>query len=300
MPPRADLCLAWNWEHDVSFVNLLLDACHGAGITLMQVTADSVDEVASRLAADSPAFAVLFDRASDTDPRFLRLVDHAQRHGCHQINTHARAVACRNKASMHLEFITAGLNTPHTIIIPSHAEHADLPGLDLAVLGEQFFIKPAHGGGGEGVIRHARTQHDVERARHAFPGDRYLVQEWVMPAWLGGRPAWFRVLYCMGDVYPCWWDPSTHVYDPVSEAEEFRHNVGGLRGVAHVIAWVSKLDLFSTEIAQIDDGRLVVVDYVNDPVDLRLRSATLDGVPDDLVQRIVNRLVARVVNLVSS
>jgi hypothetical protein len=49
--------------------------------------------------------------------------------------------------------------------------------------------------------------------------------------------------------------------------------------------------LFSTEIAITSDGRFVIVDYVNDPIDLRLQSKALDGVPDEIVKDITERLV---------
>jgi hypothetical protein len=49
--------------------------------------------------------------------------------------------------------------------------------------------------------------------------------------------------------------------------------------------------LFSTEIAITSDGRFVIVDYVNDPIDLRLQSKASDGVPDDIVEDIAARLV---------
>jgi hypothetical protein len=49
--------------------------------------------------------------------------------------------------------------------------------------------------------------------------------------------------------------------------------------------------LFSTEITITSDGRFVIVDYVNDPIDLRLQSKAFDGVPDDIVKDITERLV---------
>jgi hypothetical protein len=41
----------------------------------------------------------------------------------------------------------------------------------------------------------------------------------------------------------------------------------------------------------------VVVDYVNDQIDLRLQSKILEGVPDDIVQDIAERLVNQVAML---
>jgi len=39
------------------------------------------------------------------------------------------------------------------------------------------------------------------------------------------------------------------------------------------------------------DGCFVIVDYVNDPIDLRPQSTSSDGVPDDIVKDIAERLV---------
>ncbi len=51
------------------------------------------------------------------------------------------------------------------------------------------------------------------------------------------------------------------------------------------------MDLFSSEIALVPDGRFIVVDYVNDPLDLRLQSQTPEGVPDAIVRAIAERLL---------
>jgi hypothetical protein len=127
-------------------------------------------------------------------------------------------------------------------------------------------------------------------SRQEFPNDHYLLQAHIEPAELSGRPAWFRVIYCGGLVFPFWWDPKTHVYAPVTEKEVEKHGLGMLRATASRIAGVCGLDIFSTEIALIPTGVFVAVDYVNHPIDLRLQSATPDGVPDALVHRIAGRI----------
>jgi hypothetical protein len=66
---------------------------------------------------------------------------------------------------------------------------------------------------------------------------------------------------------------------------------------AIAIALLCQLDLFSSEIAFTPEGRFVVVDYVNDQIDLRLQSKILEGVPDDIVQDIAERLVNQVAML---
>jgi hypothetical protein len=117
----------------------------------------------------------------------------------------------------------------------------------------------------------------------------------VTPIQLGSRAAWFRVIYGAGKVYVSWWDTDTHVYTPVTAAEETSYHLSPLREIASSIAQFCGLDLFSTEIALTADDLFVVVDYVNDQIDLRLKSKAADGVPDVIVQDIADglaRLVA--------
>jgi len=122
------------------------------------------------------------------------------------------------------------------------------------------------------------------------PRDRYLLQAHVVSAQLDFRPAWFRVIFCGGKVYPCWWDSRKRLYTQVTFAEENRYRLGKLHETAVSIARLCRLDLFSTEISLTPDGSFVIVDYVNDVLDLRLQSKTPDGVPDDIVHDIAERL----------
>jgi hypothetical protein len=64
-----------------------------------------------------------------------------------------------------------------------------------------------------------------------------------------------------------------------------------LREVPVRIAQICGLHLFSTEIAMTEEGNFLAVDYVNDPVDLRLQSKAADGVPDSYVESLAARLV---------
>jgi hypothetical protein len=294
MSPEYDLCLAWNWEYDADFVKLLEDACMSRGLTLLQATPAALADILDALPAGRMSFRAFLDRASEADPRFLALVEWAVAHDLLQINPHDKSLHAVNKASMHLEFITAGIHTPHTIILPPHNEAPQVVALDFGPLGENFIAKPAHGGGGEGVVFEVSSLGQVLEARRAFPHDHYLLQAHIVPAAVSGRRAWFRVLYCGGDVYPFWWDISAPVYIPVREEEEREYGLGSLKGTTQTIARVCGLDLFSTEIALTPSGVFVVVDYVNNPLDLRLQSAARDGVPDGTVREIAERLAGLV------
>jgi hypothetical protein len=231
------------------------------------------------------------DRASESAPPFQPLVDWAARQGVFCLNPQVRAIWSRDKATMHLEFISRGLHTPYTIILPPYLVNASIPAPDLGPLGGSFAIKPACEGGGDGVVLEATSCEQVLAARQQYPNEKYLLQSHVTACNLDGRPAWFRVLFCDGAVYPCWWDQHTHVYTRVTAEEKARLGLRNLREIPVRIAQICGLHLFSTEIALTEERDFLVVDYVNDPVDLRLQSKAVDGVPDLYVESIAARLV---------
>jgi hypothetical protein len=286
-----DLCLAWNWQNDADFALLLEKACGLQGLSFLQVTPKNIEIILKTPVDQQDSFRVLLDRATDTDPRFLPLIHWAEEHQCYCINPIQKTSHANDKASMHLDFITAGLQTPYTIILPSFQDQPYPASIDLQVLGEKFAVKPAHGSGGEGVVLEANSLDQVLSIRQKFPADRYLLQARIIPRQLDLRPAWFRVIYCIGEIYPCWWDPDSHIYSPVTAMEEQRHGLHALRGVTRAIAAITGLDLFSTEIAFTEEDLFVVVDYVNDQLDLRLQSKENSGVPDDIVNSIVATIV---------
>ncbi|MGZ6346706.1 MAG: hypothetical protein ACXWNC_03930 [Anaerolineales bacterium] len=288
---RYDLCLAWNWEYDRDFVHMIEIACARAGLAFFSVTEENLGITLAGLSSGDISFACFFDRASESDHHFQPLVDWARQSGVFRINPQEMTVWSQDKATMHLEFVSRSLDTPYTILLSSCQERPDLTQLDLSPLGGLFAIKPATLGGGEGVVLEATSQEQVSFVRKQYPREKYLLQAHVNPRMLEGRPAWFRVLVCDGAVYPCWWDQHTHIYTRVTAGERFRFGLHGLYELARRIALICRLHLFSTEIALTVEGCFSAIDYVNDPVDLRLQSKAVDGVPDAWVESIAGRLV---------
>jgi len=284
--PHYDLCLTWNWEYDADFVRLLESTCQAHGLSLLQITPDNLAASLNQLNSGETTFGALLDRASEVDERFLSVEAWAFTQDAYRINPREASLWSEDKATMHLEFIAHGLHTPHTIILPPFAEKPNIPPPNLSPLGNPFVIKPARGGGGEGVVLEASSLEQLLAARQQYPDEKYLLQAHVNTQQLGSRPAWFRVLYGAGQVYPCWWDPDSHVYTPVTPAEETEFGLGALREITQRIAEISKLSIFSTEIAYTPEGLFLVVDYVNDQIDLRLKSKAADGVPDAIVENI--------------
>jgi hypothetical protein len=284
---RYDLCLPWYWEYDDVFVGMVEHACDGEGISLWKITPENLLESITALYRGETAFSTLLNRGQG-EPTFEPIERWAREHEARRINPSELSAWSEDKTTMHLEFINAGLNTPHTILLASFLEEPVLPPVDLTPLGGNFVIKPSNGGGGEGVVLGASCMEQVLRARMEFPRQKYLIQSHVMPQTINNKPAWFRVFYADGEIYPCWWATDTHIYQMVTAGEESEFGLGKLREVTRQIASICKLDWFSTEIALADD--FVVVDYVNDQIDTRVQSRAMDGVPDEVIDGIARQL----------
>jgi len=284
-----DLLLLHEWPWDQTFVARVLDAAHHAGI---HAVAAGPDEVAAELAAVRAGQipSVLLDRASDVLPEAAELADLVKAAGGRVTNDPDRARAAIDKARMHLALMSTGVNVPYTVVLPcDEPEPAGLA--DIAALGLPFVLKPAHGCGGEGVVLDATGRTCIDRARAERPDDTILAQERLEWTEIDGHPAYFRVLWCLGDIHACFWNPDTRRYTAVSPEHREAAWHGELAAVTRSIAAVAHMDLFSTELALTTDGRLVSVDYVNDMCDLRLASEHPDGVPDAVVGAIAARLV---------
>ena len=117
-----------------------------------------------------------FDRASDTDPQFLPLIQWVSEDYIHAINAYDLALHTWDKAEMHARLIAEGLYVPATIILPPYIEQPELTPVDLSSLGNQFTIKPAHGSGGVGVMTNATSWDQVLSVRKENATDHYLLQ----------------------------------------------------------------------------------------------------------------------------
>lgn len=285
-----DLCLTWYWLYDHDFVRFIEEACAARHMTLWQITPTNILQAVQELYSGGATFGTLLDRAAD-EMRFEPIRRFASQHGKRRLNPVELSHWSEDKATMHLELMEAGVQTPYTIILAPFVAEPLLPPLNLAPLGSRFVLKPAVGGGGEGVILNASSLDDIRRARLEFPEQKYLIEEQIEARVLAGREAWFRIFFVAGRTIPCWWHPITHAYAVLTPEQEAQFELSPLQSIAATIARVCKLDWFSTEVAFTRDGRFVAVDYVNDGIDTRIQSKAADGVPDDVMRQMADGLV---------
>lgn len=297
-----DLAIAWNWEYDLEFINLIEQIAQKRGISTYLIHHRNVEEAVAQLHKGKISFRVVLDRASDEEESFHSFVRTLARRphaggpqsAPYVINPYDLQKKASDKATMHLEFLTAGLEVPYTIIISpySHRREMELSLSELAHLGRPFIIKPANTtGGGVGVVMGAESLKDILDARQHHKNDKYLLQETIKPAYLSENRAWFRVFSAFGKIVPCWWDDESHLYQEVTTEDEETFGLLALRQLTARIRDVCQLDFFSTELAYTLNDKFVVVDYVNEICDMRLQSRHPDGVPDRIVEEIATSLV---------
>jgi hypothetical protein len=296
-----DLVLAWNWEFDREFVQLVLEMFRQHDLSVLEIHAKNIEEIFDSVKKGKLQFRYFLDRASDEDDAFqplARYVLKKYRTGDAQsmrpINPLDLQIHAADKATMHLEFLTHKIEVPYTIIISpfNHKQEVELTISELAKLGRPFIIKPANTtGGGIGVVMGAESLKEIIEARQSHKNDKYLLQETIKPILVEGRRAWFRVFYAFGNIIPVWWDDVTHVYSLLKEDDEQYMNKEQLIKITQRIHTVCQLEFFSTELVYTGDRKCVAVDYVNEMCDMRLKSQFLDGVPDVVVYRIVQQMM---------
>ena len=294
---RYNLAIAYTWEYDEDFVAMIEEQFHELHLATYKVKVENVYEVTERLKKRSLAFDCYLDRASDVNPDFDDIALMLSRRSTRIFNPYKLITHAIDKASMHLEFITAGLNTPYSIIIPPFSEKQQIYIAldDLAILGRPFIIKPANTtGGGIGVVTGAETLKDVLEERMTNSEDKYIIQEKIFPVHLNGKRAWFRCFWSFGKVIPAWWDDQSHLYSELSYEEISRYNLRDLFTITRKIAKITGLDFFSTEIVYSTKNKFLVVDYVNDQCDMRIKSKHFDGVPDSIVSQIISDMARMV------
>ncbi|HOP49243.1 MAG TPA: hypothetical protein PK887_01315 [Ignavibacteriales bacterium] len=285
-----DLAISWVWEYDEDFVKKIEEYFQKNNLKTFVIREYNIKEVTERVKNNELFFYCYLDRASDADENFAELASLTYHKGIYVINPYDQVKFSNDKATMHLELISANINTPYTIILPPYNHNNDIYiSIDsLARLGRPFVIKPANTtGGGMGVVTGAEELQHILEERKTFKDDKYLLQEKIIPLYIDNKRAWFRAIYAFNKPFITWWDDLTHIYTILNDDEIKKYKLQDLFKITKKIAQITKMDFFSTEIAFCKTGKFVVIDYVNDQCDMRFKSLHYDGVPDEIINGII-------------
>ena len=290
-------------EYDEDFVDLIERTLQESNITTFRISYNNIEEVTRKTENKEIQLNCFLDRASDVEPEFEPLAKFLTRRKTRIFNPYKKVKHAIDKASMHLEFITAGLNVPYSIIIPPHNEEKEIYISldDLAILGRPFIIKPCNTtGGGIGVVTGAETLKEVYEERVTNLNDKYILQQKIYPSIMNGKRFWFRCFWAFGKAILAWWDDQTHIYSEITDEEIDKFGLKKMYSITKTIAKITELDFFSTEIVLTDEQKFIVIDYVNDQCDMRFKSKHIDGVPDSVVHQIVENLKDGVLEVIKS
>jgi len=212
------------------------------------------------------------------------------------------AQAAFDKARLHPRLIAAGIHVPHTIFVAKdQVPTFKLSDAEREFLGNAFVIKPAMGYGRHGVIMDAKGEDDLKRSAELWPDAHYLLQRRIMPKELAGSPAYFRVFYAFDSIWYTWWNCFTDKYRVVTPQEAITFGLKPLEEIMRNIAALTGMKFFSSEIAVVESGEFIVIDYVNDQCHMLSQSADPQrGVPDELVRAIATKLVRGAKGMIDS
>ena len=203
------------------------------------------------------------------------------------------AQAAFDKARLHPRLIASGIHVPHTIFVgKEQVKEFKLSDAERQFLGEPFVIKPAMGYGRKGVIMDGKGEDDLKRSAEMWQDAHYLLQRRIVPKQLDGSPAYFRAFYAFDSIWYTWWNCYTDKYRMVTPQEAITFGLKPLEEIMRQIAGLTGMKFFSSEIALVDSGEFIVIDYVNDQCHMLSQSADPQrGVPDELVRAVATKLV---------
>lgn len=313
--------------HFRAFNRWLAEEAGQRGLSCALLHDGVVNEAIRRLAAGALTVGYHLDYFAlwhVADDRFARLSQAVQDAGGRPVNSPARARFFTDKAAAHEELGRRGFGVPATVLLrPWSADRpltaAERSRLGLDEPGARAYVKPANGFSGRGVARAERTDPEsiaaaIRATRDADRNDTCLVQRAVRPPRLrcddgAERPAYWRVLYCLGELIPFWWGPTDTMpgslsYQRVTTQEVRRLGLDPMLDYAAGLVELCGLDWFSTELCLGDaessryvvrravSGRalpVVAIDYVNDQCDVDVQSRWAGAPPDDLVRHVARR-----------
>jgi hypothetical protein len=289
-------------DSDDFFIHRVQEHCAALGLNFFLVEPLWVQGFYEYFARNEVWARVLLNMHSEhhlPDDIYHRLVLLAHHKSTRVIDPPDVAQGAFDKALMHEKLRGSRFSVPPTVIVPQPSVAAlQLTSEQKALLGAPFVIKPSHGYGRRGVILDAMDERDLSRSVSAWPNPSYLLQRKIVPKRIGDAPAYWRAFYVFGEIWICWWNCFTDQYRLATEEDRSRHRLPEIEALIRKVAELSRMQFFSSEIAEVESGEFVLIDYVNDQCHMLSQSADPRmGVPDAVVAAIARQLVTSAARL---
>jgi hypothetical protein len=298
-----DLVMTHKLDTDDLFIHRVQEHCAQLGLNFFLVEPLWAQRFYEYYARNEVWARVLLNMHSEhhlPDDIYHRLVLLAHHKNTRVIDPPDVAQSAFDKARMHETLLAGGFSVPLTIVVPQSAVATiQLSPEQKEQLGTPFVIKPSHGYGRRGVILDAADEKDLNRSVSAWPNPAYLLQRKIVPRRVDEKPAYWRAFFVFGEVWICWWNCFSDRYQVTTEEDRAKFKLAEIEILMRRIAELTQMQFFSSEIAEVESGELVLIDYVNDQCHMLSQSADPRmGVPDMIVAAIARKLVTSAARLI--
>ena len=286
-----DLGIAWDNDADNEFVGELNERALKEGLKPYLIHAYNFFSSLKDITDGQLSFNCFFDRSGDDSATFGGLADFLKKKDIIFINHPDNVKNTTDRSKIHSMFISYGLPVPKTVFLKPKEERQVLEA-KIQHVSVPCIFKPALGSYGNGEVLTINSIDDVLKLKREDEDESYFAQERVLPISLESKPAWFKVLYCFGEIIPLRWHPETREHESLSLRQIYRLGLHEIWPITKKIKQACKLDFFSTDIAMKDKGKFLVVDYVNERPDMRKKSKFKDALPDEIVDKVISNIIA--------
>jgi hypothetical protein len=285
-----DLGIAWDRKEDNEFAEGLNNYALKEGLKPYLLHGYNFYASLKDISEGNINFRYFLNRTSEDDPVFSGLPDFLKRKGITFINHPDNAKKSADKFQMHSMFVSYGLPVPKTVFLKPQEERQVLEA-KIQHVSVPCVLKPAFGSCDGSTALTIDSLDDAFRLMGREQDKSYFAQERLIPINLENKPAWFKVLYCFGEIIPCRWHPVSREYEMLSLRQIYRLGLHEIWPITKKIKQACRLDFFSTEIVMKEDKKFLVVDYVNDRPDMRKKSKLNDGMPDEIVNEAIEKII---------
>lgn len=286
-----DLGIVWNWKHDADFINDLNKECLKEGLKPYIIHSHNFYSTVKNAVEGNISFNVFFGRILNYDPLFNKLPYFLTSRINFYINHPEITKRTRNNYLMYQEFIKNKIPVPVVIILDPRDDNQTLE-LKIRDFPNSAVIKANSGTCETEVVLDTTYLSYIKRLKEQYGNVLFLAQEKILPINLDDKPALFRVLYCFGEVIPCWIDPVNCTSEALTLDEVDRFNLSAIFTITKKISNICKLEFFSIEITMKDNKEFVVTSYINDQADMRKKSKFSDGIPDEVISNVIKAIVS--------
>ncbi len=285
-----DLGIAWNWEPDTAFVRELNDRLLTEGRKPYLIHAYNFYTSLKDICEENIRIRLFLDRTINDNTPLSEVGDFLGRKNITFINYPDKAKKLLKRSTAYHEPIRHNILLPMKIMLRPR-DSVETLRLKISYMARPFVLEPIEGSPDIEVNTDAMSIEDVLRMKERYGAITYVAQERIYPAILDEKHASFKCVYCLGEIVHSWWYSAHNIYEVLTPHDMDRLELNQLLTITYEIAHISKMDFFSTDIVMDKKTNFFVTNYINPRPDMRRRSKFDNGVPDEMVEKIIKKII---------